>query len=275
MIFDLHCHTDASDGALRASELMRRARDRGVDVLSITDHDTIAAYAHPDFETIDGLQIVPGIEFSTHWHGHSIHVVGLGIDLDNSLLAEAVECQRLARERRAIEIGRRLERAGIENALDGARELAGNSAIGRPHFARFLVESGRVGSTTIAFRKYLGPGKPGDVRHFWPELETVTEWVTTAGGIAVLAHPAKYRMTNTKLGLLVDDFREYGGRAVEVLCGRQPHDLTKKLTRLCNRYEMLASCGSDFHAPGQGWSELGACGPLPDDCRPVWESLPV
>ena len=128
-------------------------------------------------------------------------------------------------------------------------------------------------SIAAAFKKYLGPGKPGDVKHFWPPLEIVTDWITASGGVAVLAHPAKYRMTNTKLAALIDEFRDHGGRAIEVLCGQQPTDVTRKLARLCSQRDMFASCGSDFHAPGQPWSELGAFGPLPKECRTIRDAL--
>jgi hypothetical protein len=275
MKLDLHCHTTASDGALTPTEIVQRAVERGVDVLSITDHDTVAAYGKLGSDDLAKLQLVPGIEFSTRWQGHTIHIVGLDIDLDSAVLADAVSRQQAARAARAEEIGRRLERAGIEQALDGARELAGESGIGRPHFARFLVESGRVKSISAAFKKYLGPGKVGDVKQYWPPLEIVTDWITAAGGIAVLAHPGKYRMTNTKLAALIDEFRDHGGGAIEVLCGQQPTDVTRKLARLCNQRNMLASCGSDFHAPGQPWSELGAFGVLPKECRTIREALRV
>ncbi|MBT8441641.1 MAG: PHP domain-containing protein [Gammaproteobacteria bacterium] len=273
MKLDLHCHTTSSDGALTPNDIVQRARERGIDVLSITDHDTIDAYGEIDMQQLGGLRLVPGVELSTRWRGHTIHIVGLDIDLASDSLADAVSLQQRARAERAVEIGRRLERAGIADALDGARDLAGTSAIGRPHFARFLVESGRVKSITVAFKKYLGPGKAGDVKHFWPPLEIVTGWITAADGIAVLAHPGKYGMTNTKLAALVDEFRAYGGRAIEVLCGQQPADVTRKLARLCVQRDMLASCGSDFHAPGQPWSELGAFGALPTECRTIREAL--
>ena len=144
---------------------------------------------------------------------------------------------------------------------------------GRPHFAAWLVETGHVATAALAFRRYLGAGKPDDVKAHWPELHTVADWVCDSGGTAILAHPGKYRMTNTKLATLVREFREVGGRALEVICGSQTRDLTRKLANLADDFGMLASCGSDFHAPGRPWSELGAFEPLPRRCRPVWEAL--
>jgi len=273
MIADLHCHTTASDGALTPRELLQRAAAAGVDLLAITDHDTVDAYAELEDAGAPGPRIVPGIEFSSQWSGHSIHVVGLGIDLDSPILEVAVRRQQSARAQRAVAIGERLERIGFDDTLAGARRIAGDTPLGRPHFARHLVESGRVKSISAAFRKYLGPGKPGDVKHYWPSVETIVSWIREAGGVAVLAHPGKYGMTNTKIGLLADDFRASGGQAMEVLCGQQSADVTRKLARICNQRNLHASCGSDFHAPERAWCDLGRCGELPDDCRPVWELL--
>jgi len=272
MIADLHCHTTASDGALAPRELVQRAIERDVDLLAITDHDTVAAYA----DLIDAefkLRLIHGIELSTQWRGHTIHVVGLGIDIDGVVMQTAVAQQAKARNLRAEKIGARLDKLGFAGALEGAAHLAGTSPIGRPHFAQHLVESGQVKSIAASFKKLLGPGKPGDVKHYWAPLETITGWIIAAGGVPVLAHPGKYRMTNAKLGALVDEFRECGGRSIEVLCGQQSADVTAKLARICNTRDMLASCGSDFHAPGRPWSELGGCGTLPRDCRPVWDLL--
>jgi len=273
MIADLHCHTNVSDGALPPGELVRRAVANGVTLLSITDHDTVDAYAQLSAANNHELRIVPGVEFSTQWRGHSIHVVGLGIDVDDETLAAAVRRQGAAREERAVAIDARLARLGFVDTLAGARRIAGSAQIGRPHFARHLVASGHAKDIATSFKKYLGPGKAGDVRQHWQSLATVVRWIIDAGGIAVLAHPAKYKMTNTKLGALTDEFASAGGRAIEVVCGQQSADVTKKLARLCNERSLYASCGSDFHAPGQPWSELGRAGAPPRDCRPVWELL--
>lgn len=267
MIADLHCHSTASDGTLPPRELLTRARDRGVGTLAITDHDTVDAYAGLD---CDDVVIVPGVELSAQWSGRTIHVVGLGIDLGSASLADAIGLQQQARIDRATVIAQRLEKQGIPDTLDGARRIAGNSQIGRPHFAQHLLNTGRARSIAAAFKRYLGAGKPGDVKSHWPELETAVGWLRAAGGIAVLAHPGKYRMTNAKLGDLAREFRDAGGEALEVLCGKQTPDLTRKLASLCNDLELHASCGSDFHEPDRPWSELGAFGRLPDGCRPVW-----
>jgi len=273
MIADLHCHTTASDGALAPGDLLQRAVAGGVELLAITDHDTVGAYAELGDASMPGLRMIPGIEFSSQWGGCTIHVVGLGIDLDSPILEDAVGRQKTARTQRATAIAERLDRLGFHDTLAGARRLAGDAQVGRPHFARHLVDAGHVKSIAAAFKKYLGPGKPGDVKHYWSTIETIIGWIRAAGGVAVLAHPGKYRMTNAKIGVLADEFKASGGQAMEVLCGQQSADLTRKLARICNQRDMYASCGSDFHTPEHPWCELGRCGKLPGDCRPVWDLL--
>jgi predicted metal-dependent phosphoesterase TrpH len=192
MIADLHTHTIASDGELRPEELVSRAREAGVELLAITDHDTTAAYATIGISQ-DSIKIVPGIELSSVWRNKGIHIVGLNIALDEPKLMAGIEIQQAARQRRAETIAERLTKLGFDNTLAGARKLAGDAQIGRPHFARYLVESGQIANEKSAFKKYLGQGKHCDVRNEWPTFETVIRWITEAGGQAVIAHPAKYK----------------------------------------------------------------------------------
>lgn len=271
MIVDLHCHSNASDGALSPDVLVRRAVERGVDTLAITDHDTIDAYAKLRAAELPAIRLIPGIEFSARWRQMTVHIVGLDIDLDSATLAAAIRQQKAARRKRAAEISARLAKRGIEDALEGALSFAGEASIGRPHFAAHLVARSYVRSTREAFRKYLGAGKAGDVKQHWPEMRDVIDWIRSADGIAVLAHPAKYKLTNVRLVELTDAFQAEGGQAIEVISGQQSIDVTRRLAKLCTDRGLLASCGSDFHGPEQPWSELGRFGPLPDACRPVWE----
>ena len=271
MIADLHCHSNASDGALSPDALVRRARDCGVDTLAITDHDTADAYAVLHASEFTDIRLIPGIEFSAQWRHMTVHVVGLGIDLDSATLATAIRHQKAARMERAAEISARLAKRGVEDALEGALNIAGEAQIGRPHFAQYLVARGYVSSPSKAFKKYLGAGKAGDVRQYWPELRTVIDWIQSADGTAVLAHPAKYKLTNVRLAELTDEFQAEGGQAIEVISGQQSIDVTRRLGKLCTDRGLLASCGSDFHSPEQPWSELGRFGSLPDSCRPIWE----
>lgn len=272
MLADLHTHSTASDGQLTPQALVERAARHGVTHLAITDHDSIAAYAElPSQAGALPLVLVPGIEFSSQWRGIGIHVVGLNIDLASAALRDAVGRQLDVREQRAVRIAARLEKKGIDNPLSAARALAGHGTIGRPHFAQHLVDIGKVRTVRDAFRKYLGAGKPGDVRNLWPELAEVVGWIRAAGGVAVLAHPSHYRMTATKLRALIADFRDAGGAAIEVVSGRQDRAVTGRLADYADKFGLHASTGSDFHGPGAAWAELGSAGPLPASCRPVWD----
>lgn len=270
MIYDLHTHSIASDGSLAPTDLLALAGQCGVDVLAITDHDTLGAYESLDIAG-SSPKLVPGIELSTSWRGIGVHIVGLSVDPGDPTLRRGVEVQRQNRVRRATMIADRLSKHGIPDSLGAVLESAGNDYIGRPHFAAHLLAAGYVKNTKDAFRKYLGPGKAGDVKHIWPTLEEVTGWIAAAGGVAVLAHPAKYRLTKTKLKSLAIDFRSAGGHAIEVVCGSQSDSTTAALARLANETGLGASCGSDFHSPDYAWSRPGRFPKLPDGVTPVWE----
>ncbi len=211
MIFDLHSHTVLSDGVLSPHELVSRAIEKNVDVLAITDHDTIDAYqdialAH------DRLRLIPGIELSTQWGSTGIHVLGLNIDLHSDAIKTAARIQTETRLERARRIAENLEKKGIEDTFEGARKLSAGGYIGRPQFAQHLINIGRADSMHNAFKKYMGDGKAGDVKKHWAELPQIIKWIRDANGIAVLAHPLKYKLTRTRLKRLLDSFRG-GGRA--------------------------------------------------------------
>ncbi len=255
---DFHTHTTASDGALTPRELLARAAEAGVTQLAITDHDTVAGYreaaAIADFPS---LALVPGVELSCRWSGANIHVVGLGMDCDHPRMAAGLAQLDEARMQRAGRIAELLEKRGFHGALAGALAEAGDSQLGRPHFARWLVARGHVADFAAAFDKHLGRGKPGDVKAFWPELAEVVGWITAAGGVAVLAHPLQYDFTRMKLNRLVADFREAGGAVIEVLNGRQGSDEVNRLCRLAREYGLEVSAGSDFHRDGPYTAPVG------------------
>jgi len=267
---DLHTHTTASDGSLAPADLVRRAIDRGISHLAITDHDTINAYRNLSPGTLSGLTLVPGIEFSSRWMKTGIHIVGLNIDLDNATLRRGIEQQQQARNLRARKIAARLQQCQLPDLLPEVTAMAGNSSVGRPHFARCLVDRGLCKDMKTAFRKYLGNGKAGDVRHLWPTLDEVIRWINAAGGTSVLAHPARYKMTLTKLRELLRDFCAAGGEALEVVSGQQRPEVTNRLADLAIEYDLSASCGSDFHSPDNRWSDLGQFSTLPSAVRPIW-----
>ena len=271
MIYDLHTHTTASDGSLSPNDLLGLAASNGVDVLAITDHDTIAGFRAARDGHGGRPELIAGVEFSAGWMRRGVHVVGLNVDPDSAALQSAIESQQAVRRRRARGIADRLVKAGLDDCFDAVVARAGDAAIGRPHFAAHLVETGAVKNTAAAFRKYLGAGKAGDVRHVWPSLDTVVQWIEAAGGVAVLAHPAKYRMTNTKLRALLKDFVDAGGRGLEVICGQQNPQLTAQMAALAREFDLHASVGSDFHHPDMHWALPGRFPELPSDLRGVWE----
>ncbi|MEN0037526.1 MAG: PHP domain-containing protein [Cellvibrio sp.] len=274
MIFDLHCHTHFSDGLLSPEAVIARAKERGVSVLAITDHDTIAGLGIAQKAALEsGITLINGIEFSSQWGKGGVHIVGLGVDVSSPALIAAVEFQEQARSARAIAIADRLSKAGFPGALAGAQEIAGSAILGRPHFAQYLVAIGAVKNINAAFKKYLGAGKPADVKYQWPLMDQVIEWIHAAGGVAVLAHPAKYELTRTKMCALISSFAAAGGDALEVISGLQQAALTEDLLRIASSYSLHASCGSDFHIPDQPWQELGSFGHLPAHVKPVWELL--
>ncbi len=268
MLVDLHTHTTASDGTLTPVELFELVRDAGVELWSVTDHDTVGAYA--ELEDAEGIQLVAGVELSATWAGRSVHVVGLSVDLESADLQETLRRQQSARDRRAMIIAERLGRRGLDIDLDSIRRTTAAHSIGRPHFAKALVATGQVKDVKTAFRKHLGAGKPGDVKTEWPELEAAVMAIRSAGGTAVLAHPAKYRLTRSRLRCLADDFKAAGGDAIEIVCGPQEHGLTGRLTELAKDRGFSVSLGSDFHAP-LPWSRPGVNAEVIRDCTPVWD----
>lgn len=271
MIADLHTHTTASDGILRPDELVSRAKLHGVDLLAITDHDTLAGLPLAQEVAIaNDIRLITGIELSCLWQGRGIHIVGLNVDLNNEKLLAGVEQQGVVREKRAHIIAERLEKAGISGSYEGAKAIAGEGEIGRPHFAQYLVQTGAVRSAEQAFKRYLGAGKAGDVKQDWPEISQAVAWIQAAGGRAVVAHPVKYKLTRTKLRELLTDFKACGGDALEVISGLQTPNITRDMGLLCRQFDLLASCGSDFHSPNAGWQALGGFGKLAPELTPVW-----
>lgn len=269
--YDLHCHTTCSDGALSATNLVHRAVTQGVNVLSITDHDTTAAYQQLGDLSQQPIQIIPGIEFSTKWNKVNIHIIGLNIQLNSGALKEAVCFQQQARKERAERIAEKLESYGFEDVLKSTSHIAGNGNIGRPHFAQYLVEIGAVNNIQQAFKKFLGSGKPCDIKQLWGNLPQIVQWIREAGGSPVVAHPAKYKLTRTKLLAFLDDFIAAGGQGMEVVSGKQVPATTRDLANICRQKNLYASYGSDFHQPGQDWAELGSYSSYPTDCIPIWE----
>lgn len=272
MKYDLHSHSDASDGALSPESLIRRAVERGVDVLALTDHDSTEGIASArQAAAAQGIRFVAGVEISVTWSKRTIHILGLGVDSDNGALQTGLQGLRKFRTWRAGEIGRRLAKAGIADALQGASRYASGSVISRTHFARFLVDGGYAKDVREVFKHYLVNNKPGYVPGNWADLESAVGWIREAGGQAVIAHPARYKLSATKMRCLLAEFCEVGGEGLEVVSSSHSANDSRNMAQLANQFGLLASCGSDFHSPEQHWAELGRIPPLPPQCTPLWD----
>ncbi len=271
---DLHCHSRHSDGALSVSELIDRAVERGLDWFSITDHDTLSGQAEAVAKAqAVGLNYVTGVEWSALWAGRSVHIVGLGFDPAHPKSLEAEQFQANARLQRARLIADRLEKNGFTGVHDWLQRQPPAQSVGRPHFADYLVASGQVRTVQQAFKRFLGAGKVGDVKMHWPDLADVVAWINGAGGVAVLAHPHRYRLTGRKRQLLQEAFADAGGRAMEIGMPGLDGNLRDQLVREAEKLGFLASSGSDFHSDQQHWLSIGSVPALPSPAQPVWEVL--
>jgi len=274
---DLHCHSTVSDGALSPSEIAARAKAGGVDIWALTDHDEIGGIAEArEAAHALGMQHVTGVEISVTWAGRTIHIVGLQFDENNADLAEGLRRTRSGREQRAREIAAQLAVAGIPDAFEGALKYVGNpDLISRTHFARYIIETGTCKDVQEVFSKYLIEGKPGYVPHRWATLEDAVRWIRGAGGIAVVAHPGRYDLNDLELDAFLLAFKRLGGVGMEVVTGSHTVDEYARFAGISRRYGLLASRGSDFHAPGESQTELGALPPLPPNLTPVWHDWQV
>lgn len=272
---DLHCHSTCSDGLLRPAEVVARAAERGVRMLALTDHDELRGLdeAHERASEM-AITFIAGVEISVSWKGRTLHVVGLQIEPDNPHLAEGLARIRHGRHERAERIASSLEEAGIPGSLAGARAYVTNpDLVGRTHFARFLVDHGHARDVQSVFKKYLTAGKPGYVPHQWASLEEAVQWIKASGGLAVLAHPGRYKLDNGERESLLGTFTDLGGAAVEVVTGSHTPDQYAVWARLAQRFNLFASAGSDFHGPGESLRDFGELPSLPRGCTPVWDQF--
>nr|WP_217344176.1 3',5'-nucleoside bisphosphate phosphatase [Noviherbaspirillum sp. L7-7A]MBV0878297.1 PHP domain-containing protein [Noviherbaspirillum sp. L7-7A] len=270
--FDLHCHSNVSDGVLAPASLAARAKARGVDVWALTDHDEVGGIAEARAAAASlGLPFVPGVEISITWAGQTVHIVGLHVDERNPVLLAGLALTRSGRELRAREMAGQLAAAGIPDAYEGALAYAGNpDLISRTHFARYIIDRGICRDVPSVFRNYLIEGKPGYVPHRWASLQQAVEWIRAAGGTAVIAHPGRYNFDAMAYDALFSEFKDLGGTAIEVITGSHTPDQYEEYARVAQRYGFLASRGSDFHGPGESRVDLGALPPLPSSVKPVW-----
>jgi 3',5'-nucleoside bisphosphate phosphatase len=273
-VYDLHCHSTASDGALSPTEVVQRAYEHGVTTLALTDHDTTSGLADAQNQAAStGIKLIPGIELSASWSGMCFHIVGIGIDPAYPPLAEATANLQKIRMERAEKIAAKLEKKRIPGALDAVLKAAGESMITRTHFADYLVSQNHVSTQQEAFDRYLAKGKPAYVATPWAELELAVNWISESGGIAILAHPLRYKLSANAMKRLLTVFKAAGGRGIEVVTGRCNADEIKRVAAYATRFELAGSAGSDFHNPENQWVELGRLAPLPGNIKPVWELL--
>lgn len=277
--YDLHCHSTVSDGLLSPTDLVARAAGRDVKVLALTDHDDISGLDEARAAALQrGMQFINGVEISVSWRAHTLHIIGLQIDPASEPLMEGLRSIRTGRGARAKLMAESLAKSGIGGALEGAYRYAGNPGIiGRTHFARFLVESGRCKDVRSVFKNYLVKGKPGYVPHQWASLPDAIEWICGSGGVAVLAHPGRYTSGRKPMGQktlreLLREFSDLGGQGIEVVCGSHTPEQYAEFARYAHEFDLLASCGSDFHGPGESYRDLGHLPDFPLECRPVWQA---
>lgn len=272
---DLHCHSVVSDGTLTPEQLAARARANGVDLWSLTDHDEVGGQQRAlEAARAEGLRYLTGVEVSVTFADETVHIVGLGFDHTDPRLAEGLADTRDGRGPRAVEMGEQLARVGIAGAYEGALRYVGNPRlISRTHFARFLVETGVCRDTAEVFRRYLVEGKPGYVPHRWARLGDAVRWITQSGGVAVIAHPARYDISPTVEYALFSEFKQHGGQAVEVITGSHTAAEAARYAAMAREFGLAASRGSDFHSPDESHTDLGRLPYLPGELTPVWELL--
>jgi len=272
---DLHCHSLVSDGTLTPEALAERAKANGVELWALTDHDEIdGQHRAAAAAKAQGMRYLSGTEISVTFAGETVHIVGLGFDPDDARLQQGLRNTRGGREQRAMQMAASLANVGIQGTFEGALKFVGNpELISRTHFARFMVESGVCRDISEVFRKYLTEGKPGYVPHRWATLRDAVSWITKARGIAVIAHPARYKFTANEEYALFTEFKTHGGQAVEVVTGSHTRQEYVKYAEVAKEFGLAASRGSDFHSPDESYTDLGALPFLPDDLTPVWELL--
>ena len=272
---DLHCHSTVSDGTLAPEAIAQRAKDNGVELWALTDHDEIGGQWRARDAALElGMDYVTGVEISVTFAGVTVHIVGLGMDPDDADLKRGLAETRGGRAQRAMEMAEGLAKVGIRDSFQGALKYVGNpDLISRTHFARHLVETGVCSDTHDVFRRYLVEGKPGFVPHRWATLRDAVRWITGAGGMAVIAHPARYRFSANEEYALFSEFKAHGGRGVEVVTGSHSAAEAARYAETAQEFGLYASRGSDFHSPHESHTDLGSLPDLPAGLTPVWEAL--
>ena len=269
---DLHCHSTASDGLLAPKDVVTRAAANGVEILSLTDHDDTSGLDEARAEAESrGLRFVGGVEVSVTWRGTTVHIVGLRIDPRSESLRGGLESIRRGRGTRARKIAEGIDAAGVPDSLAGAQRYAENpQLISRAHFARYLVEAGRASDVKSVFHRYLVKDRPGYVPHQWAALDEAVGWIRDAGGVAVVAHPGRYKLAKAELRGFFTEFKACGGAGIEVVTGSHTAGQYLEFARAAREFGFLASRGWDYHGKGESHADMGTLRPLPEDLKPVW-----
>ncbi len=276
VVYDLHTHTTASDGELSPKALVIEAKTNGVDVLAVTDHDTIEGIAEAGNEAYkQNIKLFSGIELSVSWMDKNFHIVGLDIDADNKRLKESLKKTKELRQQRAVEMGKKLDKIGVSKAYYEARELAGASTLTRSHFARVLIKQGFAKDTKEVFKKYLIRNKPGFVKTSWIEMAKGVKLLKDAGGEAIFAHPMRYKITTAWLRKFLLAFKESGGAGIEVVTGSSNVDEIITTAAFANRFKLLGSAGSDFHGFDNTRVKLGQLAAMPESVTPIWKNWAI
>ena len=272
---DLHCHSTVSDGTLEPEAVAARARANGVDLWALTDHDEVGGLQRAAAAArAQGLAFLTGAEISFTFANTTVHIVGLGFDASDERLVQGLRQTRGGRGERAQEMAAQLAQVGIPGAYEGALRYVGNpELISRTHFARFLVEQRVCRDTGEVFRRFLTEGKPGFVPHRWARLGDAVRWICDAGGVAIIAHPARYSLSANEEFALFSEFRQHGGQGVEVVTGSHTTAECATYAGMAREFGLAASRGSDFHSPDESHTDLGTLPPLPSDLTPVWDLL--
>jgi predicted metal-dependent phosphoesterase TrpH len=275
-LVDFHTHSHFSDGVLAPAALVERAQGRRVATLALTDHDTTAGLAEARAAcNAAGIRFVAGAELSAGWRGQTIHIVGLQFDEQHAGLNVHLAAVLARRQQRLREIGERLEKRARLPGRELAAAAATATAPTRMHLARLLVARGHAKDTQEAFDRWLNRDKAGHVPAEWPTLEQAMTVIGDSGGIAVLAHPHRYRLSAGQLRELTAAFVQQGGAALEAsMAGMSPND-TDRIASLCRRFKLHASMGSDFHDPAVPWNPLGRWLKLAAGLEPVTQLLKI
>ena len=270
--YDLHCHSSFSDGELSPADVVLRAKNKGVSTLALTDHDTVsglleAQQAASQYE----LNFIPGIELSCLWNNKTFHILGLNIDPENTQLLAGIQQLQDIRLERAKKIAYKLEKNKIPGAFEAVRTAAGMGMITRPHFANYLIKNNYVSSMQDAFDRYLGQGKKAFVNTQWAEMDNAIHWINSAGGVAVVAHPMRYKLTASWMRRFLKAFKDAGGLGIEIITARSNADEIRRTVHFAKQFELYGSVGSDFHTTKNQWVELGRLAPLPTNIKPIWQ----